>query len=99
MEIATPQSLAEFAATAPSGALRLLAHPHPAATPVGSMRRQKPPQSVFLAVGPEGGFAEDELGAARDSWQFVHLGPRTLRTETAAVALVAFISLSYPGQN
>lgn len=39
-----------------------------------------------VAVGPEGGWSEAELAAARD---LVDLGPTVLRTETAAVAVSA----------
>jgi 16S rRNA (uracil1498-N3)-methyltransferase len=42
---------------------------------------------VILLVGPEGGFTAEELVLARASgFRPVSLGPRTLRTETAAVA-------------
>ncbi len=95
MDIATPKTLAEFAATAPSGSLRLLAHPDPTTKPVGSVRQQRPPQSILLAIGPEGGFTADEVRVVSDDWQLVRLGPRILRIETAAVALVAHISLMW----
>ena len=49
------------------------------------LRRQ-----VELVVGPEGGFNDVELGLmAAHSAQLVSLGPRVLRTETAAPAAVA----------
>ena len=45
----------------------------------------------ILAVGPEGGFTEDEVAVARHSgWQIVGLGSRTLRVETACVMLVCW---------
>jgi 16S rRNA (uracil1498-N3)-methyltransferase len=45
-----------------------------------------------IAVGPEGGFAADELEAFRVA-QFsqVGLGPRILRTETAAIAALVWL--------
>jgi 16S rRNA (uracil1498-N3)-methyltransferase len=39
-----------------------------------------------VAIGPEGGWSDAELAAARDR---VDLGPTILRTETAAVAASA----------
>jgi 16S rRNA (uracil1498-N3)-methyltransferase len=43
-----------------------------------------------VAVGPEGGFTEEETAAAcAAGWVKVGLGPRILRVETAAVALAA----------
>ena len=45
---------------------------------------------VALAVGPEGGFTDDEAALAqRHGWRIVSLGPRVLRVETAAIALAA----------
>jgi len=45
---------------------------------------------VAIAIGPEGGFAPDEVAlAVEQGWQLVDLGPRILRVETAALALVA----------
>ncbi|MCK9387334.1 MAG: 16S rRNA (uracil(1498)-N(3))-methyltransferase [Sulfuritalea sp.] len=45
---------------------------------------------VVLLVGPEGGFEEDEMLAARAAgFQPIGLGPRVLRTETAGLGAVA----------
>jgi 16S rRNA (uracil1498-N3)-methyltransferase len=52
----------------------------------------KPPLATFIAVGPEGGFSDEEVNAAiAYGWQCVSLGPRVLRIETAAVALAGAI--------
>jgi 16S rRNA (uracil1498-N3)-methyltransferase len=41
-----------------------------------------------VAVGPEGGFTEDEVALAREAgWHVFSLGPRILRVETAALVL------------
>ena len=49
-----------------------------------------PPRAVVLLSGPEGGFtAEEEAAAQRAGFQPSSLGPRVLRTETAAVAALA----------
>jgi len=48
------------------------------------------PARVTLLIGPEGGFAADEVDAARAAgWRLISLGPRILRADTAAVAAVA----------
>lgn len=45
------------------------------------------PRRVALLVGPEGGFADDEVAVARVAgFVPISLGPRILRTETAAIA-------------
>ncbi len=45
---------------------------------------------VALAVGPEGGFDDDELALARRlGYRAYRLGPRVLRTETAGLAALA----------
>ena len=47
---------------------------------------------VLLVVGPEGGFTHDEAEAARKRGAaMLWLGPRILRTDTAALALLAVI--------
>ncbi len=96
LEIGTPTlaveffSADEFISTADAAHLRLLAHP-------GGAKLQLPaafPTSIAIAIGPEGGFTDAELEAARESnWQPIDLGTRILRIETAAVALVARIAL------
>lgn len=52
----------------------------------------EPGETVTLAVGPEGGFSVAEVDQARAAdFIPVRLGPRVLRTETAAVAALAAI--------
>lgn len=50
----------------------------------------RPAGKVTLLIGPEGGFEEGELAAAATvGFRAVSLGPRVLRTETAAMAALA----------
>lgn len=52
----------------------------------------RPTVPVSLLVGPEGGFEDGELAAARSvGFEGVRFGPRVLRTETAGAALLAGI--------
>lgn len=58
----------------PDGAMALHTHP-------------KPADRVILLIGPEGGFTADEISMAQQAgFNPVILGPRILRTETAALA-------------
>lgn len=57
-----------------------------------ALGRCQPTRQVWLACGPEAGF--DPLETKRfvnSGWQVVGLGPRTLRTETAALIAMAII--------
>lgn len=46
-------------------------------------------KDVFLLIGPEGGFTEEEISGLRDSgWQVGSLGDRKLRSETAAIVSI-----------
>jgi 16S rRNA (uracil1498-N3)-methyltransferase len=47
---------------------------------------------ILLAIGPEGGWAEDELQLFQEAgWTSASLGPTILRAETAAIAAVAVV--------
>ena len=47
---------------------------------------------ISLFIGPEGGFSEREIEKANNSGVFIYsLGPRVLRTETAAIAAAIFL--------
>lgn len=49
--------------------------------------------SVFVVIGPEGGFTEQEVSIAENNgWQAVSLGRRVLRSETAGVCAMAQIA-------
>lgn len=48
--------------------------------------------SLTALVGSEGGWADEEIRAARDAgWQIVTLGGRVLRAETAAITVAALL--------
>ena len=48
------------------------------------------PVTISVLAGPEGGLTESEVGLAlRAGFIALRLGPRTLRTETAALAALA----------
>lgn len=49
--------------------------------------------SVSVLIGPEGGFAEEEIALVRDGMQVVSLGRRILRTDTAGIAVMAMLML------
>lgn len=49
-------------------------------------------QKISVLVGPEGGLTEDEIStAAANGFTPVRLGPRVLRTETAALAIISTV--------
>ncbi len=51
---------------------------------------------VRLLIGPEGGFTESETyNAEQTGFNTVKIGPRVLRTETAAIASIAIIQAQY----
>ena len=51
------------------------------------------PKEIWLAIGPEAGWSEDEvLAAGAQGWTTVQLGPSILRTATAAVAAATLMT-------
>jgi 16S rRNA (uracil1498-N3)-methyltransferase len=52
--------------------------------------------AVEIAIGPEGGFADEELEAFLVcNFRPVRLGPRVLRTETAAIAAITWLQTRF----
>jgi 16S rRNA (uracil1498-N3)-methyltransferase len=74
--------------------VRWLAHPAPEAQRPVELPQPLSGNRLAVAIGPEGGFTDEEIAAAVSSgWQMVNLGLRILRVETAAIALAAFIAV------
>jgi 16S rRNA (uracil1498-N3)-methyltransferase len=49
-------------------------------------------KTIALLIGPEGGFTEQEVVAAKENGAIpITLGPRILRTETAAIVAATLI--------
>ncbi|HEX7718917.1 MAG TPA: 16S rRNA (uracil(1498)-N(3))-methyltransferase [Woeseiaceae bacterium] len=68
---------------------RIVLHPM-AAAPLASL--QPMTSRVMLLIGPEGGFSHNEIGEAEAAgFEACSLGPRILRTETAAIAAIALL--------
>ncbi len=86
-EIATPLTLAAFLSSLGPGALRVIL------SPSGGLRVRDLKASgtaLTMLIGPEGGLSEPEQQAAVDAgFRALNLGPRVLRTETAAIAAIA----------
>jgi RsmE family RNA methyltransferase len=73
-------------------ARRLLADPVYRRSPFDVARRTPPEQRVLLALGPEGGWTDYERDLLeRHGFVGVGLGPRTLRSDVAVVALLALV--------
>ena len=74
----------------PSG-LRLLADPDRGST-IAQVTATAPAERVLVAIGPEGGWVDFERNLlARHGFLGVSMGPRTLRSDTACVALLALV--------
>ena len=81
MEIAPLTDWVHYCRTSTVPAMRFVAHP-------GGGPWAETQGDVAVAVGPEGGFTDEEIAAGQAAgWRVVGLGPRILRIETAAVAL------------
>lgn len=81
----------------PTAPVRLFAHP--GGLPASAWPRAGTDRPAILAVGPEGGFSDREVEAARGAgWQAVDLGRTILRVETAAVVGSALILAGSEGE-
>ena len=56
----------------------------------------RPPASIALLVGPEGGLSDAEIETAEQAgYLSLRLGPRVLRTETAPLAAIAILQAQW----
>jgi 16S rRNA (uracil1498-N3)-methyltransferase len=81
---------------APAQNLRLVLEPEVDATTATVRATEEAVRSVEFAIGPEGGFAPEELEAFQLSgFTRIGLGPRVLRTETAAIAALVMLQTRF----
>lgn len=85
----------QWGAGTPGNFLRLLASEEEQNSALQDVWQSAPVCDAMLTViGPEGGWTEEELEEfAANGFRTVHLGPRILRLETAAVAFVAMVQM------
>ena len=89
-EIADPVRLQD--ATAIPGALRIVLAESEQQTMLRDTLASHSEEEILLAIGPEGGWAEDELQLfQRIGWISASLGSTILRAETAAIAATAIV--------
>jgi 16S rRNA (uracil1498-N3)-methyltransferase len=87
--VAAPTTLRNYLANTRKEGLRLVLSPSAPGSLAGLTTL---PNKVELLIGPEGGLDDDELDAARAAgFTPVRLGPRVLRTETAAVVALSVL--------
>jgi 16S rRNA (uracil1498-N3)-methyltransferase len=68
------------------------------AAPIEKLRPASRPASVAMAFGPEGGWTDEELAAAREAgFQEASLGPLILRAETAVIAALSVVLCTWTG--
>ena len=90
VEIAAPIALADFL-NAAEGAIMVFSEKG-GVTILDALAERQDRSEVIALIGPEGGWEEGELALMEErDCLMVTLGPRTLRTETAAIAAVTLI--------
>ena len=58
-----------------------------------ALDKLQPGKSISILIGPEGGFSEQEIEAARQTMDVISLGKRILRTDTAACCAMSMVML------
>ncbi|MEL6870479.1 MAG: 16S rRNA (uracil(1498)-N(3))-methyltransferase [Pseudomonadota bacterium] len=92
MDVAKPQSISHLLDQPIHEGLNVLAAPDADASLPAVLSAFTGAGSIRLAVGPEGGFTADETAdLLAHGFVAARAGPRVLRTETAAIALVAAV--------
>lgn len=94
MQVTAPLTIDQFFADDTSvPTTKLIAHPSgQISLSSASKDMQLRDCRIQIAIGPEGGFTEDEVDSGKNSDATpVHLGQRILRIETAAIAIAAHL--------
>jgi len=92
-DVALPTQFRDFLRQAPEGGTRLLLSPE-ATRRIEDVPR--PERGATVLIGPEGGLSEEEQQDAQASgFTAVRLGPRILRTETAAIAAITLLQREF----
>lgn len=90
-QLRPPAGLPEWLAGSPPAALKLMLQPD-SSDALAALAR--PAGDITLLVGPEGGLDPDEQSLARSAgFTGIRLGPRILRTETAALAAISGLQM------
>jgi 16S rRNA (uracil1498-N3)-methyltransferase len=91
-DVAPACTLAQFLAEPPDGSLKLLFDEAPDHQALSTLAQ--PSGAVVALVGPAGGWEPHEVERLQSAgFRRVTLGPRVLRAETAAIALVAGLQI------
>ena len=91
-EVSAPTPFRKFLQQYDRADTGLIFHPGSTAASLDSLSLLTGVKRVMLAVGPESGFSEEEIDAARKAgFTCVNLGKRILRTETAGPVTVALV--------
>ena len=92
LELSPVMSWADFVKQEVPGRSSFIAHPGTGAVPLPALTSES--AAVLFAIGPEGGFTDEEVAlAVAAGATAVSLGPRVLRIETAVVAVAACAAL------
>ena len=95
MRVEEPQRIMHFLASCDATATRWFTDPRYSGC--GQLPTVRCGATVIAVMGPEGGWDEQErIAAEAGGWQTISLGPRILRTETAAMAVAAWCGLQPP---
>jgi 16S rRNA (uracil1498-N3)-methyltransferase len=93
--LAPPVALREFLGKTVAAGTRLLLSPG-GTTSLGDLPRPPVGAGITVLIGPEGGLTDDEEQSALTAgFTAVRLGPRVLRTETAAIAALALLQRQF----
>jgi len=99
VEIKPLAGLKDFLSEASEADLKLMLYEEERKTATPRLKellsRKPKPKSVWALIGPEGGFTSAEVDLAREAgFEALGLGPRVMRSETAALALMAILAFT-----